>query len=56
VIENFEPRARLTEEDQDRGVRVTPSPEENGYHVRISFIEVNREEPAIITMFLERIR
>jgi phage baseplate assembly protein W len=55
VIENFEPRARLYD-TPDRGVFVRVDPENNGYFVKIAFIEVNRSEPVEIDMFLERIR
>ena len=52
VITNFEPRVRLV----DNSVNVRVSPDNNGYDVTISFIEVSREEPATISFFLERIR
>lgn len=55
VITNFEPRAELFN-DENRGVRVQVSPDNNGYNVEIKFIEVNRGEPVVITIFLERIR
>lgn len=55
VIQNFEPRAKLYD-DPDRGVIVRMDPENNGYNVRIAFIEINRGEPVEIDMFLERIR
>lgn len=55
TIVNFEPRVQLIE-DEDRGVRVTVDADNNGYNVRIAFIIVNRGEPAIINIFLERLR
>lgn len=55
VIENFEPRVALLE-DNDRGVKVQVDPDNNGYNVRISFIILNRNEPATISIFLERLR
>lgn len=55
TIVNFEPRVQLIE-DSDRGVRVTVDADNNGYNVRIAFIIVNRGEPAIINIFLERLR
>jgi phage baseplate assembly protein W len=55
VIVKFEPRVRLLE-DETRGIVVSVSPDNNGYNVRISFIVVNRGEPASIDLFLERIR
>lgn len=55
VIVKFEPRIRLLE-DETRGILVTVDPDNNAYSVRISFIIVNRGEPASIDLFLERIR
>jgi predicted component of type VI protein secretion system len=55
TIENFEPRAQLVQ-DADRGVRVEVMPDNNGYNVRITFLEVNRGTPVTINLFLERIR
>lgn len=55
VIVRFEPRIRLLEDDT-RGILVTVDPDNNAYSVRISFIIVNRGEPASIDLFLERIR
>lgn len=55
VIQNFEPRVKLIE-DGARGVQVFVSPDNNGYSVIISFIIINRGEPATINLFLERIR
>lgn len=53
VISNFEPRVRLIDNDP---VVVTVSPDNNGYNAKISFIIINRGEPATINLFLERIR
>lgn len=55
VISNFEPRVQLAN-DQNRGVIVTVDPDNNGYVAQISYIIVNRGEPGIINLFLERIR
>lgn len=52
VIRNFEPRARLVNDS----VKVHVNTDQNGYDVTIEFIEISREEPATITLFLERIR
>lgn len=50
VINNYEPRVRI----QD--LRVNFDLDNNGYNVTISFVIVNRNEPAVINLFLERIR
>jgi phage baseplate assembly protein W len=50
VITNNEPRVRV----QD--LRVNFDLDNNGYNVTISFIILNRNEPAVINLFLERIR
>lgn len=55
VITNFEPRVSLVN-DNYQGVQVNISEDNNGYDVIISFIIINRGEPATITLFLERIR
>lgn len=55
VIQNFEPRAQLVE-NEFRGVMVQVDPDNNGYNVRIEFIEINRGEPVTMSIFLERIR
>ena len=52
VIRNFEPRARLVNDS----VVVNLNEDQNGYDVTITFVEVSREEPATITVFLRRIR
>ena len=57
VIRNFEPRVRLPDtEMNDSGIEVSVDPDLNGYNVRITFIIVNRGEPATINLFLERLR
>jgi phage baseplate assembly protein W len=50
VIENYEPRVRI----QD--LRVDFDVDNNGYNVTLYIVVVNRNEPAIINLFLERIR
>lgn len=55
VITNFEPRVELIE-DGFGGVQVNVDPDNNGYNVSISFIIINRGEPATISVFLERLR
>lgn len=50
VVENFEPRARLIE------VRVDVNFDSNGYDVRITFAPINKIEPVVTTLFLERVR
>ena len=55
VIRNFEPRVQVLSDDQN-GIIVNVSPDYNGYDVTISFIIINRGEPATIKLFLERIR
>lgn len=57
VITNFEPRVRLPNtQEGDDGIEVSVNPDLNGYNVRITFIIVNRGEPATINLFLERLR
>lgn len=55
VITNYEPRAQLMN-DENNGVLVQMNIDGNGFNVRISFTTVNNGAPAVITMFLERIR
>lgn len=50
VIVNFEPRASVI------GVKVTASPDQNGYNAKIVFNVINRPEPYQTTIFLERVR
>lgn len=58
VIRNFEPRVKIPEnsDNLDNGIEVNMNPDLNGYDVRITFIIVNRGEPATINLFLERLR
>jgi hypothetical protein len=55
TIKNYEPRVQLIDNDF-RGVEVIPDIDNNGFMVKISFIIINRNEPATINIFLERIR
>lgn len=55
VITNFEPRIKLAE-DEDHGVIVSVHPDDNGYVARITFSIVNTGQPAVINLFLERLR
>lgn len=55
VITNFEPRVKLSEDEND-GVIVSVDPDNNGYNVRITVNVINTGAPAIINLFLERIR
>lgn len=50
TLNNFEPRIRI-----DR-LEVNFDFDNNGYNVRLFFVVLNRNEPAAITLFLERIR
>lgn len=50
VIKNFEPRCTVLAAD------VTPSEDLNTYIVRITYTILNRPEPYITEIFLERIR
>ena len=51
VIENFEPRARLT------GVRAIPDYDKNSYSVTVEFYVVNTPTELVdLTIFLERLR
>ena len=50
VIENYEPRVRITQ------LLVQLDEDNNGYNVTIQYDILNRVEPAVITLFLERIR
>jgi phage baseplate assembly protein W len=49
VIQNYEPRVEVL------GVRVAMDYDNNGYNARIDFVVLNRNEPATITIFLERV-
>jgi phage baseplate assembly protein W len=50
VIENYEPRVKLTDIDLNFDY------DNNGYNVTMRYIIINREQPVIINLFLERIR
>lgn len=50
VVKNYESRVKLT------GLDLNFDNDNNGYNVTLSYIIINRSEPAVITLFLERIR
>jgi phage baseplate assembly protein W len=50
VLRNFEPRISVVD------IRVEADEENNGYNVTLYYIILNRNLPAAISMFLERIR
>lgn len=50
VINNYEPRVRISE------LVVDPDEDNNGYNISIRYEILNRGEPALISLFLERIR
>lgn len=50
VIKNYEPRVSLSE------VIIDADEDSNGYNVSIRYEILNRGEPALISLFLERIR
>lgn len=50
VIRNYEPRV------QTLNVEVKFDPDNNGYSVLIQYVILNRNEPVLTTLFLERIR
>ena len=50
VIENYEPRVKLTNIDVEFDY------DNNGYNATLRYVILNREQPSIITLFLERIR
>jgi phage baseplate assembly protein W len=55
VITNFEPRIKL-KEDQTDGVIVNVDADNNGYNVQLTFSVINTGAPAVISLFLERLR
>ena len=55
TIVNHEPRVKLVNDEND-GILVNVDPDNNGYMVSITFIEVNRSQPVNISFILERIR
>lgn len=50
TLANYEPRIRVDD------LEVKFDYDNNGYYVKLFFTVVNRNEPATITLFLERIR
>lgn len=50
VITNYEPRVRLS------SVELGEDPDNNGINVTLSYVILNRSEPVVTTIFLERIR
>jgi hypothetical protein len=50
TIDNFEPRAKLID------VIVDASPDENSYSVTVYFSTINKTEPTVIELLLNRIR
>jgi phage baseplate assembly protein W len=50
TLKNFEPRIRVEDLEVEFDV------DNNGYNVKLYYTIVNRNEPAVITLFLERIR
>lgn len=55
VITNYEPRVALFSNEQN-GVAVSVSPDNNGYIARLSYTIVNTGAPATVSFFLERLR
>ncbi len=50
TITNYEPRVRLD------NLEIQFDVDNNGYNVKLFFVILNRNEPAVVTLFLERIR
>ena len=50
VIRNYEPRVEMIDVAVDFDI------DNNGYNVRMQYIILNRNEPVVTTIFLERIR
>lgn len=50
VIKNYEPRVRVDQLD------IQFDPDNNGYNATIHYIILNRSEPVVINLFLDRIR
>ena len=50
TINNFEPRVEIS------STTSIPSPDENGYKIRLEFFVINNPDPITINFFLERIR
>lgn len=55
VITNYEPRVKLFS-NEENGVAVAISNDNNGYVARLSYIIVNTGAPATVSFFLERLR
>jgi phage baseplate assembly protein W len=50
VLKNYEPRIKIT------GLKVQFDYDNNGYNVVLGYVILNRLEPIVTTIFLERIR
>ena len=50
VIRNYEPRVEMLDVTVDFDI------DNNGYNVRMQYVILNRNEPVVTTIFLERIR
>jgi phage baseplate assembly protein W len=50
TLTNFEPRINIQQ------LEVNFDPDNNGFNVTLYFVIVNRNEPVIVNLFLERIR
>jgi phage baseplate assembly protein W len=50
TLVNFEPRINIQQ------LEVNFDPDNNGFNVKLYFVIVNRNEPVIVNLFLERIR
>ena len=50
TLRNFEPRIRVEQ------LEVKFDPDNNGFNVNLYFVIINRNEPVIVNLFLERIR
>lgn len=50
VINNFEPRVRLL------AVTVTTDNDRNGYTAQLQYVIINKEQPIVTSIFLERVR
>lgn len=50
TLRNFEPRIRI------ENLEVNFDPDNNGFKVNLYFVIVNRNEPAVVNLFLERVR
>ena len=50
ALANFEPRAEIYD------IVVTPTSDENGFNVSITFRVINQTDPITVILFLERVR